>query len=201
MDSGGFNNEGFDNNGDDDDSVAMGEVVVGKLYGPWRTELSLVKHSQFEFTTDSYQGTVPDGTPTVTALEILPPDVPPTLYYYDSEIDNLTLMLSIYYDFLLGAEQRWMPYVGAGVGAARNEVEVSDGVVSGDDDDTDFAWQVGAGIGYQVSNSVDVQIGYRYVDFGKADIDFDENAGNFEADLFAHEVFAGMRWKFGATGP
>jgi outer membrane autotransporter protein len=123
------------------------------------------------------------------------------LYYYDSEIDNLTLMLSIYYDFLLGAEQRWMPYVGAGVGAARNEVEVSDGVVSGDDDDTDFAWQVGAGIGYQVSNSVDVQIGYRYVDFGKADIDFDENAGNFEADLFAHEVFAGMRWKFGATGP
>jgi len=213
MDAGGYNEQGdFGNTGDDSDSVFMGEVVMGKLCGPWRTELSLAKHGTFEFTTDSYQGgmerpDIPDTLLRVAVLDIPEqPEIPPESYEYDTEIDNLTLMLSVYYDFMVGTDQRWMPYVGAGIGAARNDVDVTDGVVSGDDDETDFAWQLAAGVGYKMTQAVDLQVGYRYIDFGEADISLssdleDFSAGNFKADLTAHEMFVGLRWKFGAVTP
>jgi hypothetical protein len=75
-----------------------------------------------------------------------------------------------------------IPYVGGGLGLARNwrEGESKDGLV----------WHGSAGLGIQVVRGVTVEVGYRYIDLGST------GSGG---DLIAHEVNLAVRWDFGLS--
>jgi hypothetical protein len=82
------------------------------------------------------------------------------------------------YTFGLGKQpgvRRWIEpasfYIGAGVGAGFLDIDGTSNVLSGDDDPIDFAWNVGVGINYALTEQVSLSTGYRYVGLGKHTID------------------------------
>lgn len=107
----------------------------------------------------------------------------------DGDTSSLALLLNGYYDF--ANKSPLTPFVSAGLGLARidcNDLNVQgSGLPNTDDDDTVFAYQVGAGVGYAVSGKVSLDVKYRY--FGTSDPEF----GRTEAEYSSHNVYAGVR--------
>jgi len=119
-----------------------------------------------------------------------------------------TLMFNAYYD--LGKwMDRFVPYVGAGVGVAFNRTD--DVYFTGNpalinriegDDRWSLAWSLMAGVGWQVTDRVTLDLGYRYLDMGKAESGHIDTAGFWNPkvrldDLTAHEIKFGLRFAFG----
>lgn len=75
------------------------------------------------------------------------------------------------------------PYVGAGVGAAYNNVS--------DYTRWNFAWALMAGAAYHLSPNLSFDFGYRYADLGTTYV----AAGTVLADVTAHEFRVGFRYK------
>lgn len=71
------------------------------------------------------------------------------------------------------------PYVGAGIGASYNYLDIGPG-----EGDWNFAWAAMAGAAYHLSPNLSVDLGYRYVDLGTV------NA----LDVTAHEFRVGFRY-------
>ncbi len=118
-----------------------------------------------------------------------------------------TLMLNAFYDF--HNSSRFTPYVMAGAGLAfiNSNIEVKEGTqgLSSTENFTQFAWQVGAGVGIEITPRVTLDIGYKYLNFGA----FDYAVENFvtamgpsyrNTDLSnvgsAHEIAVGLRYTF-----
>lgn len=109
-------------------------------------------------------------------------------------LDDLTAMANGYYDFTLPALNPLVPYIGAGLGIARNSY---DGVTAQTGPTTvshltgseknQFAWQAMAGFSYYLSPTVALDVGYRYLDAG--------NSG-FGTRLHANEVTTALRFAF-----
>src|SRR5262249_51540108 len=82
-------------------------------------------------------------------------------------------------------------YLGAGAGMAFTDLAVSTGLLAGDDDASKFAWQGFAGIGYQITDRVQLSMGWRYLDFGHANTTLFDAAnqpiGRYSVDLSANE--------------
>ncbi len=86
---------------------------------------------------------------------------------------NMSLMANAYYDFHNSSE--FTPYVMAGVGVSRSSIEISPSVsyTSGGKDVTQsyatqksknltsFAYQVGLGVGYEMSKDIHLDVGYK----------------------------------------
>lgn len=110
----------------------------------------------------------------------------------DGDASSTAFLLNGYYDFK--NETAFITFVSAGFGFA--EVEVSDIIVPGlgrirlSDDDKVFAYQIGAGIGYAMSEKVFFDVKYRY--FATSDPDFEA----VEAEFSSHNIYAGIRVSF-----
>jgi opacity protein-like surface antigen len=127
-----------------------------------------------------------------------------------SSVQTSTLMLNGYYD--IARFDRFMPYVGAGVGLAYNRMDDVSftgnalGNVIGGDNRWSLAWSLMAGVGVQVSDRATLDIGYRYIDMGKAESGIIDNLGLTNPklrldDLTAHEFKVGLRFAFGGGAP
>lgn len=80
----------------------------------------------------------------------------------DFDHSTFSVMANAWYDFDLGGVR---PYLGGGVGWAETELDGQYlGGVTGPFDfkDDGFAWQLGAGVNFDVSPNVQMGIGYRY---------------------------------------
>ncbi len=98
------------------------------------------------------------------------------------ELDYTSYMFNIYLDL---APYTWFtPYLSAGVGMTRLEYtfKYADGTDNYDKDN--FTWSVGGGISAKMTNKLNLDVGYRYFDFGKID----------GAQLHNHEVYGGLRY-------
>jgi opacity protein-like surface antigen len=108
------------------------------------------------------------------------------------DISSLTFLVNGYYDFKNTSPLT--PYVSAGFGFSR--VEVSDisvpgiGPITASEDDTVFAYQVGAGVGYAITPELTIDAKYRY--FGTSDPSF----GGTEAEYSSHNFYGGLRVSF-----
>lgn len=105
-----------------------------------------------------------------------------------AEVESQSLMFNTYYD--IDTNSKFTPYVGAGVGYAKIKGKLSAFGMSDDMSDTNFAWQVGAGVGYELTENVTMDAGYRYADYG----DFSEY--DSKLDVSAHEFYVGARYTF-----
>lgn len=114
----------------------------------------------------------------------------------------------------LGSWHGISPYVGAGVGAANIEISgfTDSGIGPGgpsiaygaDHDEWNFAWAIYAGLGFEITEALTLDLGYRYLDMGDAQsgnlIAFDgtdlvDNPMEFN-DITSHDVRFGMRYQF-----
>ena len=99
-------------------------------------------------------------------------------------LEQQRYMLQTYYD--LPIRSAFRPYLNLGAGAAYTEVSDS----GKKDDRTGFAWNAGAGLGVNVTRSLSVDIGYRYVDSGKPKL------FNTKVKARSHEGYLGTRFSF-----
>jgi opacity protein-like surface antigen len=128
-----------------------------------------------------------------------------------TSIQTYTLMLNVYKD--LGNYNRFVPYIGAGIGLAIHDVDEvyftgNPNLVNRIEGDRDvsFAWSLMAGVGYQISDRAILDVGYRYIDMGSAQSGRVDSAGFVNPavridDIAAHEVKVGLRYHFGDSGP
>lgn len=111
----------------------------------------------------------------------------------------------------LGSWNGLMPYVGAGIGTSRNTItsfrdmglSVGSDAYAEEDSKWNFAWALHAGLGYQVTPQLTMELGYRYLDLGDAVTGntktYDLTAVDtpdtwtFE-DLTSHDVHLGFRY-------
>jgi opacity protein-like surface antigen len=114
----------------------------------------------------------------------------------------MTAMLNAYYDFTNNS--RLTPYVGAGIGVTRTSINMNydDGTsTTTADDDTIYAgYNLMAGVGYAVSQNIDLTLGYRWLDaLSDGEITATNSlAGDVtvEGGTQAHELLAGVRYNF-----
>jgi opacity protein-like surface antigen len=105
---------------------------------------------------------------------------------------NYAGLLNLYYDFV--NDSSFIPFITAGIGYAK--VELNDFNLSGsgmpniNEDDEVFAYQVGAGVGYVVSEKIILDFKYRY--FGTDDPEFDVT----EVEYASHNFYVGIRASF-----
>jgi opacity protein-like surface antigen len=127
---------------------------------------------------------------------------------FKADISSLALMVGAYYEND-AASGPWKPYIGAGLGVARNKFGDFTGTTTGGTFSgpggmsAGFAWMVTTGFGFPVLSGRVFDVGYRYVDLGKLETaggNLSDGAGNllptsgFTGRLRAHELLIGMRF-------
>lgn len=155
-----------------DDGVAFSAAVGGRIYDYFRIEqeISYLKQDIEKIKSSEGSDLRVHGDGTVWSL-----------------------LANVYYDFINSSPVT--PYLSAGLGVADIEVsslrESSTGmrIVTGDDDIV-FAYQLGAGIGYQVSPGIVLDMKYRY--FATSEPEF----GVARSEFASHHFFAGARFFF-----
>jgi len=104
----------------------------------------------------------------------------------------LSFLINGYYDFINNSA--FTPYISVGLGFAQvefNDLDISGLGFSGStDEDTVFAYQVGIGVGYALTQKVTIDVKYRY--FGAEDSEYDTTKAEFASNNFLF----GMRINF-----
>lgn len=122
-----------------------------------------------------------------------------------------TLMVNTYYDFRNSSA--FTPWVSVGLGYARvhhkatytdtswNESgEISDiSALHYSGYDNNFAWSIGAGVRYDVTPDIALDLSYRYLDAGKSSLSYKDTEGDkykSEADVKSHDIMFGVTYNF-----
>jgi outer membrane autotransporter protein len=118
-----------------------------------------------------------------------------------------SVFLNVFFDINTGTQ--FTPYVGGGLGVAIIDTDgnykvTEDGNTlfdnSASNSETNFAFNLAAGVGYDVSDNFTLDLGYRYADFGEGEtgnvIDVSNVSLKGEARIVAHEVLFGLRYEF-----
>jgi len=117
-----------------------------------------------------------------------------------SKTSVTSVFANMFYDF--HNQSDFTPYIGAGLGTARIRVEnkwrargtLSEYQVSKSKSNWDFAWNVGAGVSYNLIDEIALDMGYRYADFGAlTDL---PDLENVDVDGTGHELLLGLRLTF-----
>lgn len=105
-----------------------------------------------------------------------------------------TVFVNGYYDFHTGTI--FTPYLGLGIGTAwvDSKGDVS-GRGAGSNTETNFAWNVGAGVGIELDYNLTFDLNYRYAGFGTARTGSTSN-GVADGSLRTHQFLAGLRYTF-----
>ncbi len=116
-------------------------------------------------------------------------------YSTETSINVHTIMANVYYDFY--NESAFTPYVGGGLGVGfldgdfeTNGVHVGSTKIQ----NTVFAFNLGAGVGYNINESLTADLGYRYLNLGTGDTDYYGN--ELKTSMSAHEFSLGLRLGF-----
>lgn len=129
---------------------------------------------------------------------------------FKTETKTYGVMANLYYDIYTGT--KFTPFVGGGIGwshakvssTARGEL-MGDAFEIGDSaSDDNFAWNVGAGIAYNLNENIVLDIAYRYTDMGSVSgdktIEMEPLMGKIisdaKFDIASHEVMVGARYRF-----
>lgn len=116
--------------------------------------------------------------------------VAPGTVSVSGDVSALGFMANAWYEFLTGMP--WRPYVGGGIGMANISLDES---LLTDDDDWVFAYQFGAGLGYEITPDVVIAIEYRLL--GTTDPTFVAIPGvDFDAEYLSHNIGLVVRFFF-----
>jgi opacity protein-like surface antigen len=113
---------------------------------------------------------------------------------FDAVFNVQTLLGNLYWDIETGSPFR--PFVGGGLGASfiYAEYKPADSP-SYSSKSTSLAWNVGAGIGYDLNESATLELAYRFVGFGNAQASR-SGGGTTKNYMTANEFIVGLRLNF-----
>ena len=174
---------GFRQKGDDPELTIGGGAMLGYYWRigglPVRTEIEYAHRLRLDFDTEA---------------------VGPPVTGYKNDVDTDSVMVNIYLDADIGSP--WRPYVGAGIGWARNGSDTlrapTGGAAETRDEFTDnFAYGVMAGVRVAISRSWVAEIGYRYIDMGEIDTGPFAAGDRVTADSHvSHDIILGIAYMF-----
>ena len=153
------------------DTGWMTQGLVGYAFGPWHVEGELSYRSSG---ISKVGGATGSGDTTALAP-----------------------MVNGVYEFL--PQSSWHPFVGVGVGGAYvdNGTVKKSGVNAYSGNDWQFAYQGFAGVGYDLTNNVELKAQYRYF----STLDYDSKAATTNTKLSSeyhdHAIMVGLVYKFG----
>ena len=120
------------------------------------------------------------------------------VYPASGQIDSLAFMVNGLADF--GPDDGLQGFVGGGVGVARTGLEARitrSGPAGIDDSDTDFAWQILAGVRAPLTDNIDVGLKYRL--FNAENVLLTDALGrSFQEDVRSHSLMGTLTYNFGA---
>ena len=143
--------------------------------------------------------------------------------FYHANVSSVVGLANAYVD--LGTWYCLTPYIGGGVGVAYNRISgftdqginVSagpggfaspSGTTYANGNKTNFAWALMAGVGYEVTKNLKLDIGYRYLNLGDATTGTSvrrfgqtQDFRYVQKDLASHDIRIGMRWVFADSTP
>ena len=107
-----------------------------------------------------------------------------------------TFMVNGFWDIDTGSP--FTPYIGAGLGTSNIYESMTSGAANArhhtEDHNWGFAWNVGAGVAYAFTESVALDVGYRFAGFGESTLK--HSGGNVSNYMTANEFTAGVRFSF-----
>jgi opacity protein-like surface antigen len=106
-------------------------------------------------------------------------------------------MLNGYFD--IPTYTRFRPYIGAGIGLAqvKNRLGIMGAVSSvSKSKDTNFAYQLMAGLGYNIDRNWALDAGYRYINNGDSEWNVNGGKQKVKFDSIEHQFTAGVRYTF-----
>lgn len=130
------------------------------------------------------------------------------IFESDVEINANTFLMNGYLDIYPTNDLFIYGTAGLGLSTIEREFKVSNNFISqlnskNSKDDTNFTYQVGAGVGYHFTDNLSLDLGYRFTYLGKVDIDVTTvyADGNYSVEkqedaLYAHTVSLGLAYKF-----
>lgn len=93
------------------------------------------------------------------------------------EVGAMSMMVNGYYDMYMGSALH--PFINLGIGASRLELK---DVGVANHTDFKFSWGGGIGVGYDISQNITFDLGYRFLDLGK--------------EVKSNEFYGGLRFAF-----
>ena len=111
-----------------------------------------------------------------------------------------TVLANVYYDFDTGTA--FTPFIGGGIGYAFLQSDADVTVIATDvksskkREETNFVWQIGGGVAYDISDHWTLDTSYRYLDMGSMEWGAPTNLGIKADEITAHEVVMGLRYTF-----
>jgi opacity protein-like surface antigen len=124
---------------------------------------------------------------------------------YQGYLKSWVFLGNAYVD--LGTWNCITPFVGAGIGAAYNQladfVDMGIGTTGAgfgrNSSDWNFAWALHAGLAYEVSKNLKVELAYRYLNLGSVTDTVDCiggcNADSYKfSNIHSHDIMLGLRW-------
>jgi len=136
---------------------------------------------------------------------------------YKQKMNIQTVFLNAYFDINTGTP--FTPYIGGGIGFAMIGVKkakavttispfsgtsISNPVSVGSKSQTNFAWNIGAGIGWDITPTITLDLGYRYMMLGEARSKWGNASGGASMafyrtkvdDVNIHQVQLALRYTF-----
>jgi OOP family OmpA-OmpF porin len=162
----------------------QGPVVLGALGQKYPSGFRI--EGEISYRNNGFDDFKASGSATFSGVTYTGTNVPVPI---SGDISSLGFMTNVAYDFMKG--KKIHPYVLAGIGAAKISVDSAD---LADDNDFVFAYQVGAGIKYDVSKKVALGISYRL--FGTSDPEFTDGETDFSMEYLNHSVLFGLTYSF-----
>jgi len=155
----------------------------------------------------------------VTALVATSSPGPVAVDQYEANLSSWVLLLNAFVD--LGTWECFTPFIGAGIGGAYNRIsnftDVTPNVFAFGADGSSFglgrgtstwsfAWALYAGMSYAITKNFNIDLTYRYLNFGSAKDTIDCNGGagcnDFKfKDLHSNDIMIGLRWTCCETAP
>ena len=187
VDTGGLNKEaGVENSGSDDGSSEMFGLNIGTRINKAQISLGLMHVGEFSSITQGVEG----------------PALDPEKYNIFADTKTTAGLLSLSYDFV-SLDKITMSLLG-GVGVAGIDLKATDSVWESEYDESDFFWQLGAGVEYKISSAISLGLLYNYSDFGTVEtglmfIDNPEiigDAGSFSSDYTTHNFKISLKYNF-----
>lgn len=161
-----------------DDQIWGGSFAYGIKSGAFRTEIEADLRSEAKKNSVSYD------------------EIDDSFDLGKIALSSRSVMLNVFYDFDTGT--KFTPYIGGGIGIAHLKVKIrtDEGKVS--KSDNSFAYQLGAGVAYAVTDSVALDLSYRYTDSGSMTVrEYSlEDADKTKIDSTAQEILFGVRYTF-----
>ena len=180
-----------------DDGFAVKKPKDGQVFGlafgyrfdnNVRTELAFNRFDDFKYTdTDTDTGNMGD-------------------HYYRQKINSTAVFANIYYD--VRKFEQVIPYANIGIGYSKNKAGnmnvrvvrpegTQDTNVYQGKSKSQFAWNVGAGISYEVSKKFTLDlISYKYYNLGKFSTKQDGVGDSIKDKLKIHSITAGFKINF-----